>query len=133
MTTLVPSGPHRDNEIHDLHAQVTGLERLLTERRDEATQARAEMDTFRIIYRQKVGLLHEELDRLELELAEAELGILKERLGDSTDAPDPASIDRDQAPPRFTTDAIRKLFRDVAKAIHQTLPKAKTRASGVTC
>jgi hypothetical protein len=125
VTTLVPSGPHRDNEIHDLHTQVIDLERLLAERRDEAARARAEMDAFRIIYRQKVGLLHEELDRLELALAEAELGILKERLGDSTEAPDPASIDRIEAPPRFTTDAIRKLFRDVAKAIHPDLAESE--------
>jgi hypothetical protein len=125
VTTLVPSGPHRDGEIHDLHAHVTGLERLLAERRDEATRARAEMDAFRITYRQKVGLLHEELDRLELALAEAELGILKERLGDSAETPDPATIDRIEAPPRFTTDAIRKLFRDVAKAIHPDLAESE--------
>ena len=125
MTTLVPSGPHRDNEIHDLHAQVTGLERLLTERRDEAVQTRAEMDAFRITYRQKVGLLHEELDRLELALAEAELGILKERLGDEADANrEPVVGERIEAAPRFTTDAIRKLFRDVAKAIHPDLAES---------
>ena len=126
MTTLVPSGPHKDDEIHHLHAQVSGLESLLAERREQSTRVRAEMDAFRIIYRQKVGLLHEELDRLELALAEAELGILNERLGDTaTGAPDPAGVDRIEAPPRFTTDAIRKLFRDVAKAIHPDLAESE--------
>jgi DnaJ-class molecular chaperone len=67
-----------------------------------------------------VGLLHEELDALELALAEAELGIIKERIGGKVDAPlDPEA--RLEAQPRFTTDAIRRLFRDVAKAIHPDL------------
>ena len=116
---MVPSGPHRDHEIHDLQARVTELESLLSERSDAFARTKADLDGFRITYRQKVGLLHEELDRLELELAEAELGILKERLGDAPASP--PAVDRIEAPPRFTTDAVRKLFRDVAKAIHPDL------------
>lgn len=122
MSALVPSGPRPENEIEDLHARLMELEGRLGDRRDEVARTRADLDIFRIKYRQEVGLLHEELDRLELALAEAELGILTERLGE-TPEPQPASptADRIEAAPRFTTDAIRKLFRDVAKAIHPDL------------
>ena len=119
MSALVPSGPHPENGLEDLHARLTALEGQLGERRDEAARTRADLDAFRIRYRHEVGLLHEELDRLELALAEAELGILTERLGETPDSqPASPTADRIESVPRFTTDAIRKLFRDVAKAIH---------------
>ena len=122
MSALVPSGPHPENELEDLHARLTALEGQLGERRDEAARTRADLDAFRIRYRHEVGLLHEELDRLELALAEAELGILTERLGETPDSqPASPTADRIESVPRFTTDAIRKLFRDVAKAIHPDL------------
>jgi len=119
---MVPSGPHPEKQLEDLHAQWIELEGRLGDRRDEVARTRADLDAFRIKYRHEVGLLHEELDRLELALAEAELGILAERLGETPES-QPASppADRIEAPPRFTTDAIRKLFRDVAKAIHPDL------------
>lgn len=122
MSTLVPSGPHPENELEDLHARLLELENRLGDRRSEVTLTRADLDAFRIKYRHEVGLLHEELDRLELALAEAELGILTERLGEIPE-PQPATptVNRIESAPRFTTDAIRKLFRDVAKAIHPDL------------
>jgi len=120
--TLVPSGSHSDNELEGLHARLTVLEHQLGERRDEVARTRADLDAFRIKYRHEVGLLHEELDRLELALSDAELGILTERLGETPDSqPAAPSGDRIESAPRFTTDAIRKLFRDVAKAIHPDL------------
>ena len=115
----MPSGPHPENGLEDLHARLSALEGQFSERRDEVAQTRADLDAFRIRYRHEVGLLHEELDRLELALAEAELGILTERLGETPDSqPASPTADRIESVPRFTTDAIRKLFRDVAKAIH---------------
>jgi hypothetical protein len=122
VSTLVPSGPHPENELEDLHARLLELENRLGDRRSEVTLTRADLDAFRIKYRHEVGLLHEELDRLELALAEAELGILTERLGEIPE-PQPATptVNRIESAPRFTTDAIRKLFRDVAKAIHPDL------------
>jgi len=119
VTTLARSErPHQD--LEQLRARVTELEALLRERDDEVTRTKADLDAFRIRYRQQVGLLHEELDRLELELAEAELGVIKERIGeDAETSAEPApSVD---SAPKYTTDAIRKLFRDVAKAIHPDL------------
>ena len=119
VTTLVPSARHHGDDVESLRARVSELEAVLVERSAEATRSKAELDAFRIRYRQQVGLLHEELDRLELALAEAELGILQERLGDDRAPAEPA--ERLETQPRFTTDAIRKLFRDVAKAIHPDL------------
>jgi hypothetical protein len=129
VSTLVPSGPHPENELEDLHARLMQLEGQLGDRHDEVGRTRADLDAFRVRYRHEVGLLHEELDRLELALAEAELGILTDRLGETAESP-PASptADRIEASPRFTTDAIRRLFRDVAKAIHPDLAQdAKAR------
>jgi hypothetical protein len=127
VSTLVPSGPHPENELEDLHARLLELENRLGDRRSEVTLTRADLDAFRIKYRHEVGLLHEELDRLELALAEAELGILTERLGEIPE-PQPATptVNRIESAPRFTTDAIRKLFRDVAKAIHPDLAQDPT-------
>jgi hypothetical protein len=122
VTGLVPSERYQ-HDLESLRARQGELETLLGERSAEAMRTRSELDAFRIKYRQEVGLLHEELDRLELALAEAELGILTERLGDTApDAAAPAS-ERPEPEPRFTTDAVRKLFRDVAKAIHPDLAR----------
>jgi hypothetical protein len=123
MSGLVPSQRDHAHDLDALRARVADLERLLAERSADAARTRSALDAFRIQYRQEVGLLHEELDRLELELAEAELGILTARLGDI--APDAAAraSERPEPEPRFTTDAVRKLFRDVAKVIHPDLAR----------
>ena len=120
MSTLVPSDRQQDHDLDALRAQLTELEGILSGRSTDLARTKADLETFGIRYRQDVGLLHEELDRLELALAEAELGILRERLGDDAEAQVPAAEPSDP-PPRFTTDAVRKLFRDVAKAIHPDL------------
>ena len=104
-----------------LRAQLTEFERRLGDRRAEVARSRADYDAFRIRYRQEVGLLHEELDRLELDLAEAELGILAQRLADAPDTSRDPAVQRPEPQPRFTSDAVRRLFRDVAKAIHPDL------------
>lgn len=121
MSALVPSERDHEPDLDRLRARLTERESRLGERRAEVSGTRADYEAFRIRYRQEVGLLHEELDRLELELAEAELGILTERLGDANDPANAPSPERIEAPPRFTSDAVRKLFRDVAKLIHPDL------------
>jgi hypothetical protein len=124
VTTLVrPDRPH-DHDLEALRARVSELETMLIERSADATRAKADLDAFRIRYRAEVGRLHDELDTLELALAEAELGILAERVakGQSTNQP-PIGIPIDTAPRALASDAVRKLFRDVAKAIHPDLAR----------
>lgn len=99
------------------------LEALYAERHAAFTETQAGLAAFRNRYRQDVGLLHDELDRLELELAEAELGELSKRVGAAAGAAAEPAAPRPEPQPRFTTDAVRKLFRDVAKAIHPDLAR----------
>lgn len=114
--------PH-DHELEGLRAHLSELEASLIERSTDAAKAQADLAAFRIRYRTEVGLLHEELDRLELAIAEAELVELTGRVDAAArpDAPPPPPASPSQ--PRFTTDAVRKLFRDVAKAIHPDLAR----------
>jgi hypothetical protein len=123
VTTLVRADRPNDHDLEGLGSRLSELETLYAERSATAARAHADLAAFKIRYRQEVGLLHEELDRLELALAEAELGELSKRVGDAV-GPDaaPAAV-RPEPPPRFTTDAVRKLFRDVAKLIHPDLAR----------
>ncbi|MCC6162719.1 MAG: hypothetical protein IT182_05150 [Acidobacteria bacterium] len=121
MSTLVRQA-HRDDDLDALHARVTTLDTELDARVAELAAVRSGLETFRIRYRQEVGLLHDELDRLELAIAEAEIGELSKKL-DEQDIAEPSSAPppSPDPQPRFTTDAVRKLFRDVAKTIHPDL------------
>ncbi|MGE0040415.1 MAG: hypothetical protein AB7H88_06440 [Vicinamibacterales bacterium] len=122
MTSLVPPAAPRDRDIDSLRAQVAELEAGLDARRAEVARGRADLQAFGVRYRQHVGLLHEELDRIEAEIAELELGAITRRLeeaGREPGAPPPGPAP--EAAPRFTTDAVRRLFRDVAKALHPDL------------
>jgi hypothetical protein len=121
VTTLVRSRqPARD--LDELRAQVAELEAVLGERAAEADRINRELDMFAARYKQQVGTLHDQLDQLELDIAEAELGELSKKVaeggGRSSAAPPPAPP---QSAPRFTSDSVRKLFRDVARAIHPDL------------
>ena len=80
-------------KIEDLRARVTELDAALGERSAEVARAGAGPRRVPDRYRHEVGLLHEELDRLELALAEAELGILNERLGETGKASPPPPPD----------------------------------------
>ncbi|MDP2389816.1 MAG: hypothetical protein Q8N52_05760, partial [Acidobacteriota bacterium] len=64
---------------------------------------------------------------LELEIAEAELGELARnaanRAGDAKGPGAAPAADRPEPLPRFTSDAVRKLFRDVARTIHPDLSR----------
>ena len=129
MTTLVPSGPAAD-DLGALRARVAEREAALAERAAEAGRLDADLTLFAAKYRHEVGTLHEQLDRLHLDIAEAELRILSDTApvrGVPDDgrpagrpAPPPPPSDAASAP-RFTSDAVRKLFRDVARAIHPDL------------
>lgn len=120
VTTLVRSDGARD-ELEPLRARISELEVLLHQRVSEANRVRAELAAFRTSYRQRVGRLHDELDELEQAISAAELGILSERVKNQEPADATAAPIREVPPRSLTTDAVRRLFRDVAKAIHPDL------------
>jgi hypothetical protein len=123
VTSLV--GPERPgDEIEALRARVAELEAVLDERATEADRVERELDVFAARYKQQVGTLHDQLDRLELDIAEAELGELSKAVADGEPAPQatpPPSMPALDAAPRLTSDGVRKLFRDVARIIHPDL------------
>ena len=122
VTTLVRSGPQRDDDIEGLRARLTELEAGLTARAAEIARAEADLAAFRIRYTQEVGLLHEELDELDRAIAAAELGQLSKLVEGKTSGASAPPAGRPPEPPhRFTSDAVRRLFRDVAKTIHPDL------------
>lgn len=99
------------------------LQAVLDERAADADRITRELDMFAARYRQQVGTLHEQLDQLELDIAEAEVGELSKQVaeggaGASARASGTPSPARAEPAPRFTSDAVRRLFRDVARAIH---------------
>jgi hypothetical protein len=123
VSTLV--GPEkRDDDLEALRSRLAEREAMLGERDAEVARVKSDLDAFRVKYRQEVGLLHEQLDKLELEIAEAELDELSKRVkSGSGDPTEPAADARPASAPRYTSDAVRKLFRDVAKAIHPDLAR----------
>ena len=121
--SLIRSLPD-DDDIDRLRARLTGLEAVLAERAAEITRAKTDLAAFRIRYRKEVGRLHEELDDLERAIAEAELGEIGRRLESEADALNSAAASSPpDAAPRFTSDAVRRLFRDVAKTVHPDLAR----------
>jgi hypothetical protein len=125
MTTLVRPGQPAD-DLDELRARLAELETVLGRRAADADRMNRELDTFAALYRQQVGTLHEQLDELELGIAEAELGELAKNMAEAG-ASKNGGKDAEPSPPRpepaarFTSDAVRKLFRDVAKTIHPDL------------
>jgi hypothetical protein len=111
-----------ENDADALRSRAAELEGLLRERSAAVTRARSQLHAFEIDYRRRVGTLHEQLDALESAIAEAELGELSRLVEERrADAGEPPAAARPAALPRFSSDAVRKLFRDVAKAIHPDL------------
>jgi hypothetical protein len=121
VTDLTRHLKSNDYEWNGFRSRLVELEALLEERISELTRAKAALDAFEIRYRNKVGTLHEQLEKLELAIAEAELGEMSKRLRDAGASSQPSAAARPEPAPRLTSDAVRKLFRDVAKAIHPDL------------
>src|SRR5260221_4185029 len=98
------------------------LDAYLVERAGELARAKADLAAFGLRYRQDVGLLHEELDDLERAIAEAELGELSRRVesGSGEPAAPPAGPQSDP-PPRYTSDAGRRLVPHGPRRIHPDL------------
>jgi hypothetical protein len=119
--SLVRSRPPDDRDIRDLRARVSDQGALLDARLTRLSQLESELVAFESRYRREVGRRHDELDELDYAITELELVELGRQLGEErTDAPLP-DVQREEPAPRFTSDAVRKLFRDVAKAIHPDL------------
>jgi hypothetical protein len=124
VTTLVPSGKRDDDDLKELRSRVAEREAVLGKRAAEVAQAKEALERFRIDYRKRVGILHERLDTLEAAIAEAEADVRQSRppAQDDGSAANRQPAGARPAPlPRFTSDGVRKLFRDVAKAIHPDL------------
>ena len=117
---LVRSGQFHD-DLRDLRSRVTELEAKIETSAAEIDRVKSDLAAFKINYEQRVGWLHEELDELEYAIAEAELGAISERMGGDRARNDPGIATRPEPQPRYTSDAVRRLFRDVAKAIHPDL------------
>ena len=124
MTTLVRRDQGDGDDQERLRAQVAELEAMLGERGAEIDRVKSQLEVFRIKYRRQVGTLHEQLDKLEAAIAEAELGELSRRVESGSGGPSQSPAGGRPAPlPRYTSDAVRNLFRDVAKAIHPDLAR----------
>lgn len=121
MGSLVPAEASAGRELQALGERAAALDAKLEERRAELARAEADLTAFRSRYRHDVGRLHEQLDELEAAIAEAELGEIDRRLKEEGADPQPSPAAPPAAAPRFTSDAVRKLFRDVARAIHPDL------------
>ena len=93
---------------------------MLQARSEEVARVESDLTAFKIRYRHDVGRLHEELDELELKISDLELGEINKRLENEAANADSNRPSAD-ASPRYTSDAVRKLFRDVAKVIHPDL------------
>jgi hypothetical protein len=103
---------------------VAELEAMFGKRRNHVARVKSDLDAFEIDYRKRVGTLHEQLDKLELAIAEAELGELSKQVGDGPNGSSGSPAAARPAPSmRYTSDAVRRLFRDVAKAIHPDLAR----------
>jgi hypothetical protein len=122
VTGLVRGEP-RDGEIDNLRVRITQLESALADRRADVARTKADLAAFQIRYRGDVGLLHEELDAIELAIGEAELGEISRRVAADGSAAAPSADAPRERSPRSTTDAVRRLFRDIAKAIHPDLAR----------
>jgi hypothetical protein len=122
VTALVRSGQMPDDDVQTLRVRMASLEAMLTERGADIAQVKASLDAFAIRYRQEVGLLHEELDELERAIDEAESGERAKRpRPEPRDPAAPPPGPKPEVQPRYTSDAVRRLFRDVAKAVHPDL------------
>jgi len=123
------------DDLDALATRARALDAEVRARLADVEDARTALEAFRLRYKQEVGRLHEELDRLELAIAEAELGELSRKLDDAgADATPSSAAENAPRPARFTSDAVRKLFRDVAKIIHPDLaqdPHARDRRTAL--
>ena len=121
MSGLVPSPQSPDETLDALGARVTELDAALNERARELARTKSELGAFKARYRREVGELHEELEELERQIAELELGEINRRLADDEARGAQGEGAMADSAPKLTSDAVRRLFRDVARIIHPDL------------
>jgi hypothetical protein len=121
--TSIVRAEHFDHDgLDQLRESAAALESTIAECAAEMSRVKTDLAAFEVRYRQEVGLLHEELDDLELAILEAEQGQLAAQRTTTAPGQDSAAGGpRAEASARFTSDGVRRLFRDVAKAIHPDL------------
>lgn len=124
MTAIIPPEKRDESDLDRLGARAAELEAVLGARGEEIARMKAGLHAFKLEYHRRVGSLHEQLEQLELDIAEAELGELSKKVANGpSDLGEPGPGARPEPPPRFTSDAVRRLFRDVAKVVHPDLAR----------
>jgi hypothetical protein len=119
VTDLVRTGG--DEDVESLRDRLADLESALDARNAQILRVQTDLAAFRLRYRREVGLLHDELEELERSIAELELGEIEKRLGEGARDTPPAEAPAGQPARALTSDAVKRLFRDVAKAVHPDL------------
>ena len=118
MTDLVRHDGRNSENMDCLRAQIAELEAALDQRADEVAQLKADLHLFKVDYRREIGALYDQLDELEIAIADAELRVEIAARRDRSRQPNAPASAAAVETGKFTSDAIRKLFRDVAKAVH---------------
>src|SRR5690242_10606241 len=98
MSGLVPSRSPRDEEIATLDAHRAALESSLLAREADLDRVKAALAEFRVIYRQRVGRLHDELDELHGAIVAELAGLAENDPRRTRRAPPPQAGPRDTAP-----------------------------------
>lgn len=123
MSSLVRSETPGYSSLAELGSRSAELEARLATRGAEVARLRADLDAFGIGYHERVGLLRERLDELERAIAEAESGELAKLAKGGSDGPGASDRAGRSGAPRNTSDVVRRLFRDLAKAVHPDLAR----------
>ena len=122
--TLVRTENRDDDDLEELRSRVAELEAMLGERDAEVARVKSELDTFRTTYRSKSARCTSSSTSLSLPLPRPSSASCRSRSGPRRWPERPAHSARGpSSAPRFTSDAVRKLFRDVAKTIHPDLAR----------
>ena len=133
MTTLVrPDQPADD--LDRLRTRIAELEAVLVERSADADRINRELDMFAAYYRQLVGTLHEQLDQIELDIAEAELGELSKKVAEGRRPRRHGSVAGRRPSPRRASPPTpcASCFATSPGPSTPTSPATSTRVIGVT-
>ena len=133
VTTLVLPDTRNDDDLEALRSRVAELEAVLGERGAEVARVQSDLEAFRITYRQHVGTLHEQLDNLELEIAEAELGELSKQVESGSRDPSQAPTGaKPVPPPRLHLTPFASCFVTSRRLFIPTLPMTMSPEIDVT-